>query len=86
MTTSQKKGALAVLVSIAIPILAAVASAGAARQQLTEKEDTSAHVLDVQELRAAMKLQQVRDSAQMATMFARITDVACEQNPSRRYC
>lgn len=86
MTTSQKRGALAALASLAIPILAAVASAGAARQQLLEKENASAHALDVRDLRADMTLQQVRDSAQMAAMLTRITDVACELNPRRRYC
>lgn len=86
MTTSQKKSALALLATIGIPLLAAVASIGAARRELSGKEDTSAHALDVQQLRASMTLQQVRDSAQMAAMFSRITDVACEQNPRRRYC
>lgn len=86
MTTSQKKGALAALSMFAVPLLAAVAAVGAARQQLAGMEPSAAHALDIRDVRSDMREQRLRDSVRMDAMFTRITDVACDQNPQRRYC
>lgn len=86
MTTTQKKNALAAFASLAIPLLAAVASVGAAKQQLANMEPSSAHALDIRDVRSEMREQSIRDSARMEAMLSRITDVACDQNPQRRYC
>jgi hypothetical protein len=92
MTTAQKTGlrfAAAVIAAAATVIF----SAGMARSQLDGKEDRAAHEADMREINSALlaeqtarTLQQVRDSALMAVVLERVTDLACQQNPSRRYC
>ena len=92
MTTAQKAG-FRIAALIVGATLTIAFSAGMARNQLDGKEDRDAHAADMRVLdnairdeRAARTLQQVRDSALVAAVLERVTDLACQQNPTRRYC
>ncbi len=86
MTIPQKEYAVKVLLNVAVPLLATVAALGAARQQLAGMEPRADHAIDIAGVRAEMSEQRIRDSARFDAMLTRVTDVACEQNPNRRYC
>lgn len=89
MTAAQKKG-LQIGLQIVLAVLGLVGtaafSAGLARNELTGKEDASAHAADISALRSEAQLQRVRDSAQIGAVFTIVRDVACDQNPRRSYC
>jgi hypothetical protein len=104
MTPARKNGLGWLLGIIAVPTVSGFFSLGAARSELSFKEDRITHDSTLNLLRrdherdiravsdsvlaerTRRDLQQVRDSAQMATILARTTEVACDQNPRRRYC
>jgi hypothetical protein len=95
--TNAQKDALSGTFKVAVPIFMAIGtvifSAGFARRELDFKEDRASHVADVRDIRDALQvevntrtLQQVRDSALMSVVLERLDDIACTQNPARRYC
>lgn len=92
MTTAQKNG-----IKYALAILGAcgavIFTAGFSLRRLDTKEEQADHAADIRTLDNAIRieantraLQQVRDSAQMSVVLDRLNDIACLQNPSRRYC
>lgn len=99
--TTAKKGILTVLAGLALPLLVPVAisfgtaayTVGQARLELSGKEDRAMHVSDMRDLtdslreeRRVRQLQRVADSAFRVQVLDRITDVACDRQPKRRYC
>lgn len=92
MTTAQRKGIEIAFILVSGAVTVAF-SAGYARREVDTKEDREAHAADVRSLsdrirdeRELRQLQVLRDSATMATLIVRVTEVACDQNPRRRYC
>ena len=92
MTTAQRTG-LRYAIAIVTATAGLIFSLGMARNQLDGKEDRATHDADMRAVdnallaeRNARTLQQVRDSALMAVVLERVTDLACQQNPARRYC
>lgn len=92
MTTAQKKGLQYALAILGACVTIAT-SAAMMRRDVDGKEERTDHTADVRRLEADLReerttreMQQLRDSAQMAVVLSRVTDLWCVQNPTRKDC
>jgi hypothetical protein len=92
MTTAQKNGLkyAALIVGTAMSV---AFTAGWVRREIDGKEDRVAHDMDMRLQEQAIRdesnarlLQHVHDSAFASVILDRVNDIACAQNPTRRYC
>ena len=92
-TVSSREAVVKIAPWLVIPLVAMLLSMGASRQQLGDKEDRSAHELDVVRLqssnqksfdsvRTLLQLREVRDSVRDVML----RDLVCDRFPQRQYC
>lgn len=92
MTSAQKTG-IRYAIAIVGACGAVIFTAGFSLRRLDTKEEQADHAADMRAVRDEIRaesttreLQQVRDSATMSVVLDRLNDIACLQNPNRRYC
>lgn len=90
---SAREAAVRIAPWVAIPLIAALLSVGAAQQQLGGKEDRSDHELDIVKVQSAnqksfdsvrtlLQIRAVRDSVRDDML----RDLVCDRFPNRHYC